>query len=190
MSNHATVEFDNAAEIAEAVRTSRQARLYADEKVPQDVVDTLLEIARWSGSARNTQPWHFIVIDDKNVLKQISELRQPINWVADAPLAIGMVMDGKAPMSEAYDEGRVTERLLLAARVLGLGGGIAWFGDEAQTAEGKRILGVPDDRNCQSVVVIGFPTSLKDTRPNANIPGRNPMSEITSYNTFGAPYVK
>lgn len=188
MTDRATVEFDNAAEIAEAIRTSRQARLYANEEVPQDIVEKLLEIARWTGSARNTQPWHFIIIDDRDVLRQISELRKPINWVADAPLAIGLVMDGESPMSEAYDEGRVTERLLLGARVLGLGGGIAWFGDDAQTAAGKQILGVPDDRNCQSVVVIGFPTSLKDTRPNANTPGRNSMSDITSHNQYKSPY--
>lgn len=185
MTEQATVQFDNAAEIAEAIRTSRQARIYAPDPVPADVIEQLLEIARWTGSARNTQPWHFIEIDDPETLQKISELRKPINWVADAPLAIGIVMNGDHPLSESYDEGRVTERLLLAARMLGLGGGIAWFGDEEQVEAGKRILGVPDDRNCQSVVVIGYPTSLRDTRPNANIPGRKDLSEITSHNEYG-----
>ncbi|MCC6943699.1 MAG: nitroreductase family protein [Thermomicrobiales bacterium] len=177
--------FSNAGEIVEAIRTVRQARKYSGDSVSPEHLETLLQVARWTGSARNTQPWHFVVIDDPDTLRQISELRPPINWVADAPLAIALVMDGKSPDSEIYDEGRVAERLLIAARVLGLGGGVAWYGDEAQTAAGKRILGVPDELFNRGVVVIGHATSTKDTRPNANIGGRKPMSEVASHNRYG-----
>ncbi|MBX6357089.1 MAG: nitroreductase family protein [Micromonosporaceae bacterium] len=111
----------------EQVRKVRQVRQYRPDPVPAEAVDQLLEIARWTGSSRNTQPWHFIVIRDKEALRRISQLRPPINWVADAPMAIAIVLDGANQLSEAYDEGRVTERLLIAAQVLGLGGGVAWF---------------------------------------------------------------
>lgn len=174
----------NAAAVEE-VRKVRQARLYAPTPVPDDVLAQLLEVARWTGSSRNTQPWHFIVVTDKAQLRAISRLRAPINWVADAPLAIAIVLDGQNPESEYYDEGRVTERLLIAARLLGLGGGTAWFGDEAQEAEGKRILGIPAERIARSVVAIGYPTTLKDHRPNANIPGRKPLTELVSHDRFG-----
>jgi len=96
--------------------------------LPDDVIAELLEIARWTGSSRNSQPWHFVVVTDKEQLRQLSQLRTPINWVADAPLAIVIVLDGESEMSEAYDEGRVTERLLIGARILGLGGGTAGLG--------------------------------------------------------------
>ncbi|CAN5759983.1 nitroreductase family protein [soil metagenome] len=177
--------FDNATEVVEAIRTVRQARHYSSESVSTENLNTLLEVARWTGSSRNTQPWHFIVVDDKDQLLAISQLRDPINWVAGAPLAIAMVLDGKARLSEAYDEGRVTERLLVAARMLGLGGGVAWFGDADQVKEGKRILGIPEERTARSVVVIGHVTSTKDTRPNANVGGRKPMEEIVSHNRYG-----
>jgi nitroreductase len=179
------VSFDNAADVVEAIRTVRQARQYSPEPVSADDLETLLQVARWTGSSRNTQPWHFIVVDDKDTLKAISQLRDPINWVADAPMAIAIVLDGELRLSEAYDEGRVTERLLVAARMLGLGGGVAWFGDADQVKEGKRILGIPEERTARSVVVIGHVTSTKDTRPNANIGGRKPMSEIVSHNRYG-----
>ncbi len=175
----------NASAVLEAIRTVRQARQYDSREVTEAQISSLLEIARWTGSSRNTQPWQFIVIDDKPTLKAISELRDPINWVAEAPLAIGIVLDGKQRLSEAYDEGRVTERLLIAANVVGLGGGVAWFGDDEQVAQGKRILGIPEELTARSVVVIGKPTSTKDTRPNANVGGRKPMDEIVSYNKFG-----
>ena len=171
--------------VPELIRTVRQARQYAPRPVPDDVIDTLLEVARWTGSARNTQPWHFVVITDKEQLLRISQLRTPINWVAEAPLGIGIVLDGVNAAGEAYDEGRVTERLLIAARSLGLGGGVAWYGDADQQAEGKRILGIPAERIARSVVIIGYPTSTKDPRPNAAAGGRKEQSEIISYNRWG-----
>lgn len=174
----------NARGVVEEMRKVRQARLYEATAVPEDVVRQLLEVARWTGSSRNTQPWEFIVVTDKEALRRISEIRTPINWVADAPLAIATIMAGEAPLSESYDEGRLTERLLVAARLLGIGGGTAWFGDDQQQARGKEILGIPADRFARQVVVIGYPTTLKDHRPNANIGGRKPLSELVSYDRY------
>ena len=81
--------------------------------------------------------------------------------------------------------GCFTERLLIGARLLGLGGGTAWFGDAAQEAEAKRILGIPAERAAHSVVVLGYPTSTKDTRPNPVAGGRKSLAEIVSHNRFG-----
>ena len=172
----------NGLEVTEELRKVRQARQYRPDPVPEEALAELLEVARWTGSSRNTQPWHFVVVRDKEQLRRISQIRTPINWVADAPLAIAIVLNGEnAAASEAYDEGCVTERLLIAARVLGLGGGVAWFGDEGQQAEGKRILGVPAERTARSVVVLGYPTTTKDHRPNPAQGGRKPLSEIVGY---------
>ena len=89
----------NAREVTGELRKVRQIRQYRPEPVPDDVVAELLEIARWTGSSRNSQPWHLIVVTDKEQLRQISEIRTPINWVADAPLAIAVVLDGASPLS-------------------------------------------------------------------------------------------
>lgn len=175
----------NAPEVAETIRKVRQARKYEPDSVPQDIVDELLEIARWTGSSRNTQPWHFIVIDDKEQLRKLSEIRDPINWVADAPLGVAIVLDGNAEVSEAYDEGRVTERLMIGAHTFGLGGGIAWFVDKSHQAQAKEILGVPGKKTVRSVVAIGNPTTIKDHRPSPATPGRRPLSEVASHNRMG-----
>lgn len=163
----------------------RQARQYLDQPVSDADLQQLLEVAQWTGSSRNTQPWHFIVIDDKTVLKQISDLRTPINWVADAPVAIAIVLNGGSVVSEAFDEGRVTERLLVAAHLLGLGGGTAWFGDDDQQAQGRAILGIPDDKVARAVVVLGYPKTTKDHRPNPAQGGRKPLTELVSANRYG-----
>jgi nitroreductase len=175
----------NVNDAIEAVRTVRQVRQYESRPVPEDALNTLLEVARWTGSSRNTQPWHFIAITDKDQLRKISQLRAPIGWVADAPLAIAIVLDGDAEVSEAYDEGRVTERILIAAHMLGLGGGVAWFGNDDQQAQAKRILGIPEDRTARSVVAIGYSITIKDPRPNPVDGGRKPLSEVASYDRMG-----
>ncbi|HEU5423733.1 MAG TPA: nitroreductase family protein, partial [Nitrolancea sp.] len=59
----------NTTEMLEEMRTTRQIRLYHPKPVPQDVLQQLLEVARWSGSSRNSQPWHFIVVTDKDELR-------------------------------------------------------------------------------------------------------------------------
>jgi nitroreductase len=175
----------NAREVTQELRKVRQIRQYRPDPVPEDVITELLQVARWTGSSRNSQPWQFIVVSDKERLRQISEIRTPINWVASAPLAIAIVLDGGSLASEAYDEGRVSERLLIGAHLLGLGGGTAWFGDDAQQQRGKDILGIPAGRAARSVVVLGYPITSKDPRPGAAAGGRKPLSEIVSYNKFG-----
>lgn len=169
----------------EVVRTVRQIRQYAPDPVPDEVLAQLLRIARWTGSSRNTQPWHFVVVRDPQQLRALSQLRTPINWLAAAPVGIAIVLDGASAMGEAYDEGRVTERILIAANTLGYGGGVAWYGDEAQQTEAKRILSIPQERTARSIVMVGRATSRKDPRPNARPGGRKPMSEIVSYDRWG-----
>jgi len=96
------------------------------------------------------------------------------------------MLDGANPMSEAYDEGRVTERLLTGANLLGYGGGVVWFGDATQEADAKRVLGIPADRTARQIVMIGRPTSTKDPRPTGPKRGRKPISDLVSYDRWGA----
>lgn len=172
----------NARETVRELRKVRQIRQYRPDPVPEDVLQELLEVARWTGSSRNTQPWHFIVVTDKERLRQISQIRTPVNWVADAPLAIAIVLNGANEASEAYDEGRVSERLLIAAHLLGLGSGTAWYGDASQQEQGKQILGILTERTVRSVVVLGYPTTSKDPRPGRSkaAANRSPRSSATA----------
>jgi len=168
-----------------SIRRVSQIRQFTDEPVPDTVIDALLELARWTGSAKNSQPWHFVVVRDRETLRRISALRPSINWAAAAPVAIAIVLDGAEPMFGAYDEGRVTERLLTGATMLGYGGGVAWFGGPAHDVEAKRILGIPDSLTARQVVTIGRPKSRKDPRATGPGRGRKPLGELVSYDRFG-----
>lgn len=177
---------DQDASLLRPIRRVSQIRIYADEPVPDEAIAELLDLARWTGSSKNTQPWHFVVVRDRERLRALSLLRPNINWLAGAPVGIAIVLDGRDPLSEAYDEGRLTERLLTGATLLGYGGGVAWFGETAQQAEAKRVLGIPAERTARQIVMIGRPLSTKDPRPTGPPRGRRPLDELVSYERFGA----
>jgi nitroreductase len=167
------------------IRRVSQIRQYTDEPIPDAIVDQLLELARWTGSSKNSQPWHFIVVRDTETLRRLAAMRPNINWAAGAPAGIAIVLDGTNPMSEAYDEGRVTERLLTGATMLGYGGGVAWFGEAEHQAAAKKLLGIPDGRTARQIVMIGRPKSRADPRSYGPKRGRRPLAELASFERFG-----
>lgn len=169
----------------EWLRTLRQSRQFVDQTVPADVLDDLLEVARWTGSAKNTQPWEFIVIDDREMLRRLSDQGAFTQFIAGAALAIVIVLDDNAPRSEAYDEGRVSERLMLAGKAHGLGSGTGWFStDEAQTGV-RTLLGIPEGKDIWSAVAFGYVDESATQRASSTSGGRKPLAEIVSYRRYG-----
>ena len=170
---------DTATDALNAIRHVRQVRAYTPEPVDPAALDEILQVARWSGSSANTQPWRFVVIDDPAVLRELGEIRLP--WIATAPVAIAIVLDGNKRIAEAYDEGRVTERIMIAARLLGLGAAVAWHGDAEQQARARAILGVPDEATSRAIITIGHPDPSTTPKRTA-AGGRKPLDELVSRN--------
>ena len=168
------------------IRRVSQIRQFTDEPVPDEVVDQLLELARWTGSSKNSQPWHFVVVRDGETLRKLAAMRSNINWAAAAPVGVAIALDGANPMSEAYDEGRVTERLMTGATMLGYGAGVAWFGEAEHQAAAKKLLGIPDAKTARQMVMIGRAKSREDPRSYGPKRGRKPMADVASFERFGA----
>ena len=101
--------------VLRALRRTRQVRSFTDEPVAEADIQSLLEICRWTGSSMNTQPWQFIVIRDAEVRRRIGEISVHARHVGKAPLAIAISMPDVDRETDAYDEGRVAERILIAA---------------------------------------------------------------------------
>lgn len=164
------------------IRRVSQIRQYTSDHVPDGVVEKILELARWTGSSRNRQPWHFIVVREKPALRALAALRPNITWLADAPVGIAVVLDGEG---HDYDEGRVTERILTGATLLGYGGGVAFFGEAEHERAAKRVLGIPEEKAAHQIVMIGRPRSKDDPRPTGPPRGRKPLQELVSYERYG-----
>src|SRR5918999_1366818 len=88
------------------LRSLRAVRSFRPDPVPQEVVDDILEVARWSGSASNRQPWELVLIRDRETLGALTRVEGYANHLADASLGIVLVMAGERPTRETYDEGR------------------------------------------------------------------------------------
>lgn len=167
--------------ISEWMNKVRQTRIYLDKPVSKDDLDTLLEVAQWTGSARNTQPWHFVVVQDKETLAKLAALRPNIDWLANVPVAIALVFDGHDTVLESFDEGRIFERLAISSKLLGLGAGTAWFLGDDEEKRAKALLNVPAERVLHSMVAVGYVDKDANQLPGRNYVGRKPLDEIVSY---------
>jgi nitroreductase len=173
----------HAADATERLRPllrTRQVREFTETPPTDDELHALTEVARWSGSSRNTQPWRFIVIRDPEMLGRIHEVGIPqTRSLATAHAAIAIVLPVTEPdaASNAYDEGRAAERLLIGAGMLGLAAGIAWLRPELRQRVGEA-LGVPGDWFVRTVVPIGHPSEAAKRPKNAPGDARKPASEM------------
>ena len=143
------------------LRGLRQIRQLKPDPVPDQALQDILEVARWTGSARNIQPWDLVVVRDRATLHKLGTIeggRGP--HLVNAGVGIALVMSGdmEHPDFDTYDEGRLSERIMLAADAHGLGSAIGWFKDAAAD-EAKRILGIPHERLLRTIMSIGFTDS-------------------------------
>jgi nitroreductase len=176
-----------AGEVIEFLRRLRTVRRFTDQPVPQAVLDDLLTVARWSGSANNRQPWLFVVVRDRDMLRRLSELEGYVGHLAGAALAIILVMDGDPDQvaQETFDEGVLSQRLQLAAQAHGLGSAIGWFhGAGRQTA--KELLGIPPERLVRTALSFGYEDVGAEGARSHPPQARKPLAEIVRYERFGA----
>jgi nitroreductase len=172
-------DIQNAADVLRAVRRTRQYREFEPTRLDRETLDALADVARWTGSSRNSQPWRFIVITDPATLRSINQAGLPqTRGLATAPAAIAVALPA-APehaVADAYDEGRAVERLLVAASMLDLGAGISWIRNDVRPVV-DRLLGIPADWTVRSVVQVGVPTEAARAPRSAPGTARLPREE-------------
>ena len=158
------------------IRTRREIREYLDKPIPDVALLKILEAGRLAPSSKNSQPWHFIVIENKETLAKIASLTPTGAHLTKAPLAIAVVMDG-AKLPE-IDGTRAIQNMVLQAWELGIGAcWITNFYDDGV----KDVLGVPSRMKLVTVLPFGYPKESKTNRKKI----RKPIEEIVSYEKLG-----
>ncbi|MGH2662736.1 MAG: nitroreductase family protein [Actinomycetota bacterium] len=157
----------------------RQVREFTDEPVDPSDLEAIADAARWSGSSRNSQPWRFIVIRDVDTIRRIAEAGHPqTRSLRTAQAAIAIVIPAPGDnVSHAYDEGRAAERILTAASMLGMAGGIAWVLPKVAD-DVRQILGLPEDRLVRTVVALGHPSEAARAPKSSPGEARLPRREV------------
>src|SRR5918912_2065041 len=146
-------------DILRAMRRLRTTREFTPEPIDQQTLEQILEVGRWTASGGNRQPTEVLVVRDADVRRKFGE------WGARpagaAPLVLLLV---SASEQNAFDEGRMAERLCLAAAACGLGSGVATLKEEGPD-RAKELLGIPSDRRARTVVAIGHARPQPARRP-------------------------
>jgi len=161
-------------EFAEVVRRRRSIRRYRDDPVPRESILRVLEAARLAPSAGHRQPWHFIVVRDRELIVRLAGTQ---GWAAGAPVVIVAVADPEASPRWCFNDLAVAfEHLVLAATDLGLG--TCWMGLMYRDAEVKGLLGIPDELKVVAMTPIGVP----DEAPTPK--RRKSLEEIVSWGRY------
>lgn len=168
------------------LKSLRSVRFFEPEPVPEEVLEDVLEVARWSGSARNRQPWEFLVVRDRKALERLAACDGYAGHLANASVGIVLVMAGEPEKfeQETFDEGRLSERISLAAASHRMASSVGWF-KGAGRADAKEILRIPQGRLVRTVLSLGYAARPPgDGRP-AVPKGRKPLSELVHENHYG-----
>jgi len=176
------------ADVVRPLLRVHQVREFTDAPVDAEALEAIADAARWSGSSANIQPWRFVVIRDPGVLRQLADSGPPHTrslTTAAAAVAIVLPQVKGAAVSNAFDEGRAAERMLIAASLLGLGAGIAWLPADARPAVGE-LLGLPDGQFVRTVVAIGHSTARAGRPKSAKGEARLPRTETVFSERWGA----
>src|SRR5215216_2582980 len=151
------------------LRRLRAVKEYSDQAVDKSTIDDILEVGRWSGSGGNRQPSEVVVVRDAEVKRKFGE------WGARPAAAASVVFLIVTTSDQAaFDEGRMAERLLLAAAAHGLGSTVATLKNEGPAAA-KELLGIPAERRAIFLVAVGH-TDVEARRARPTNPqARKPM---------------
>jgi nitroreductase len=199
--------------LSEAIETQRAIRQFTSEPVPDEMVRTVLEAAIRAPSGGNRQPWHFVVIRDREIKRQLglwyldswgkaikpeSKHLQPYRsgdklgrGMPDIPVLILVCTEREAPGSAMGSTTRgssiypAVQNMMLAARGLGLGTVLTTMHTRYE-AEVKQLLGIPDEYDTVALIPLGYPDTSKGERFSRG--KRKPLSEVTSQDGWGAAW--
>lgn len=169
-------------DIFEVIEKRRSIRKYKNTEIPQEKLMKVMNAARLAPSAKNLQPWKFILITEENIKQKLVSACRGQKFIAEAPVivvACGLRSQagrlGGNRSSLDVDVGIAFDHLTLAAYSEGLG--TCWIGafDEDEV---KKILGVPDDVSIIALTPLGFPDEEK------NVYKRKSIDEIICYNKW------
>lgn len=144
----------------DTILTRRSIRAYNDKKIPKKALEQILKAAMYAPSAYNEQPWHFIILEQKDLLKKMASICPHAKMAENAPLGIIVCADMNLIKTEDFwpqDCSAATLNLLLAAREQKIGS--VWTGVYPKTniVNGiKDLFALPDEIIPFSFILFGY----------------------------------
>jgi nitroreductase len=169
--------------VLEIIRDRRSVRRFRGDPVPEETLARVLEAARLAPSAKNIQPWKFVVVRDRATKIGLAKAAFEQNFISEADIVIAACgfperaysRQGRYMNSWPIDLAIAFEHIILQASEEGLG--TCWIGAFDETAV-KAVLGVPENVRVMAMTPLGWPAESPPPR------GRKPLSEIVSYDRY------
>jgi nitroreductase len=166
-------------EIFEAVKTVLAVRSFQDNPIPAAVTRQIIEAGRLTASSMNLQPWHFIVVENRETLKKLGELATYGPYTAQAAMAVVVVIE-KSRFSVS-DASRAIQSMVLTGWAEGVGSNwVGFLGLEAV----NELLGIPDELDVLAIVPFGYPLQSI----GKGLKKRKPLARVASRERFGQPF--
>jgi len=139
----------------EAIKTRRSVRVFKDKIIPKDILEKLVDAGRFAATARNVQPWKFVIVTGKNTLGKLAELAENGRFISDSAACIAVFCEETKYYLE--DGCAATQNILVAAAAEKIGS--CWVaGDKKPYAPAvNKLLGAPDKLKLISMVALGYP---------------------------------
>lgn len=164
----------------ESVRTLLAVRSYQDKPIPDDVVKKIVDSAHLTASSQNGQPWHFVVVRNRETLNKLGELAKTGPYTSEAPLAV-IVTVKKDSRFGVSDGSRAIQSMMLTAWAEGVGSN--WVGFRGLN-DVKDLLNIPDEFEILAIIPFGYPTADIGRGKKK----RKPLGEVVSSERFGQPF--
>lgn len=166
--------------VSEAIRTKRAVRQFTDQPLPHDVMTAILNAGRRSQSSKNTQPWHFIAITDKTVLKALSECGTWAGHLAGAAMGVAILTPDPAEKFQTmFDAGQAAAFMQLAGWELGVGSCPASI---YEPEKARQILGFPPEWHLRIALSFGYPADSNIITAPPKKGGRVALDDIVHWN--------
>jgi nitroreductase len=168
------------------IMTKRDLRLYTGAAIERPHLLQILEAGRRTGSARNRQPWEFVVVTDAAALAALARCGRFAGHLARA--AAGIVLLVEAPWA-LFDAGRCAQNMMLAAWSLGVASCPIGLSDDRGV---RRLLHLPEGRVVATTIALGYPDPRGRSRAERLAlavvaqRGRKPLEMLVHWGQYGA----
>jgi nitroreductase len=168
--------------VSDAIRLKRALRKFQDRPLPNKVVHDILNAGRRSQSSKNEQGWQFIAIQDRAILKELSECGTYAGHLAGAALGVAIVTPNpEGKFQDLFDAGQAAAYMQLMALELGVGSCLASIYEPSKARE---ILGFPLDWHLRIAISFGFPADEEKLTAPPKKGGRMPLQEIVHWDRW------
>jgi nitroreductase len=170
-------------DVSQAIRAKRAVREFRPERLPPSVILSILNAGRRAQSSKNSQPWSFLVVQDRERLQALSRAGTYASHLAGA--AAGVVLTCADPASRQtllFDLGQAAAYMQLAAWELGVGSCLATIYEPEQV---RHLLGIPADQHAPIALSFGYPADPDRLTAPPRRTGRRALAEMLHWERWG-----